>query len=146
MLTVEYPPGGSSASQRHNASTFVYVLAGSVVMQVAGGPETTLQVGDTFYESPADIHLVSRNASDSEPAKILVFFVKDVGAPSTVPAKQVSRSSPLLRFRRLHVAIDLFLENAKRRGAGVQDHTVKFSERELVCEFCACAITQFQNA
>lgn len=83
MLTVEYPPGGASASHRHNASTFVYVLEGSVVMQVAGGPEKTLTVGQTFYESPSDIHTVSRNASDSKPAKFLVFFVKDEGAPPT---------------------------------------------------------------
>jgi quercetin dioxygenase-like cupin family protein len=86
MLTVEYPPGVASASHRHNANTFVYVLEGSVVMQVAGGPETTLTVGDTFYESPSDIHTVSRNASDSRPAKILVVFVKDAGAPATAPA------------------------------------------------------------
>ncbi len=87
ILTVEYPPGGTSASHRHNANTFVYVLEGSVVMQVAGGPEQTLSVGQTFYESPSDIHTVSRNASDSKPAKILVFFVKNQGAPSTVPVK-----------------------------------------------------------
>jgi quercetin dioxygenase-like cupin family protein len=86
LLTVEYPPGVASASHRHNANTFVYVLEGSVVMQVAGGPEVTLTAGETFYESPSDIHTVSRNASDSRPAKILVMFVKDVGAPTTVPA------------------------------------------------------------
>jgi quercetin dioxygenase-like cupin family protein len=86
LLTVEYPPGVASASHRHNANTFVYVLEGSVVMQVAGGPEVTLTAGDTFYESPSDIHTVSRNASDSRPAKILVMLVKDVGAPTTVPA------------------------------------------------------------
>jgi quercetin dioxygenase-like cupin family protein len=87
MVTVEYPPGVASAPHRHNANTFVYVLEGSVVMQVAGGPEVTLTAGETFYESPADIHTVSRNASDSKPAKILVFFVKDVGAPATAPAR-----------------------------------------------------------
>jgi quercetin dioxygenase-like cupin family protein len=86
MLTVEYPPGVASASHRHNANTFVYVLEGSVVMQVAGGPELTLTAGQTFYESPSDIHSVSRNASDSRPAKILVVLVKDIGAPATVPA------------------------------------------------------------
>lgn len=87
MLTVEYPPGGTSASHRHNAHTFVYVLEGSVVMQVAGGPETTLTPGQTFYESPSDIHSVSRNASDSKPARFLVFFVKDQGAPASVAVK-----------------------------------------------------------
>ncbi|HKE93411.1 MAG TPA: cupin domain-containing protein [Povalibacter sp.] len=86
MLTVEYPPGGSSASHRHDADVFVYVLEGSVVMQVAGGPEKTLQAGDTFHESPADVHTVSRNASDTKPAKILVFMVRKVGAPVSVPA------------------------------------------------------------
>lgn len=87
MVTVEYPPGVASAPHRHNANTFVYVLEGSVVMQVAGGPEVTLTAGQTFYESPADVHTVSRNASDVKPAKILVFFVKDAGAPATVPAR-----------------------------------------------------------
>jgi quercetin dioxygenase-like cupin family protein len=86
LLTVEYPPGVASASHRHNANTFVYVLEGSVVMQVAGGPEVTLTAGETFSESPSDIPTVSRTASDSRPAKILVMFVKDVGAPTTVPA------------------------------------------------------------
>lgn len=82
MLTVEYPPGGASAPHRHNANTFVYVLEGAVVMQVQGGKEVTLKAGDTFYESPTDIHLVSRNASKTEPAKFLVFFVKEAGAPT----------------------------------------------------------------
>ena len=77
MLTVEYPPGGASNPHRHNAFTFVYVLEGSVVMQVKGGPEVTLGPGQTFYESPEDIHAVSRNASKTQPAKILVFFVKN---------------------------------------------------------------------
>lgn len=86
MVTVEYPPGASSAVHRHNANTFVYVLEGSVVMQVKGGKEVTLGPGQTFYESPDDIHTVSRNASSSEPAKFLVFLVKDKGAPATVLA------------------------------------------------------------
>ena len=85
MLTVEYPPGVASASHRHNANTFVYVLEGSVVMQVAGGPEQTLTVGQTFHELPTDIHTVSRNASASKPAKILVFMVKEQGAPISMP-------------------------------------------------------------
>jgi quercetin dioxygenase-like cupin family protein len=86
MLTVEYPPGAASKSHRHNAFTFVYVLQGSVVMQVKGSPEVTLGPGQTFYESPEDVHAVSRNASNTEPAKILVFFVKNKDAPSTVLA------------------------------------------------------------
>jgi len=87
MLTVEYAPGGSSAEHRHNANTFVYVLEGSIVMQVKGGKEVTLGPGQTFYESPDDIHTISRNASSTKPAKFLVFFVKQKGAPATAPAK-----------------------------------------------------------
>ena len=87
MVTVEYAPGAASAEHRHNAHTFVYVLEGSVVMQVKGGKEVTLGPGQTFYESPDDIHTVSKNASATKPAKFLVFFVKDKGAPPTVPAK-----------------------------------------------------------
>jgi len=87
MVTVEYAPAATSAVHRHNAHTFVYVLEGSVVMQVKGGKEVTLGPGETFYESPDDIHTVSRNASATKPAKFLVFFVKDKGAPTTVPAK-----------------------------------------------------------
>jgi quercetin dioxygenase-like cupin family protein len=87
MLTVDLPPGAESPPHRHNASTFVYVLEGSVVMQVHGGEEKTLTVGQTFYESPTDIHTVSKNASKTAPAKIVVFMVKAAGAPVTVPAK-----------------------------------------------------------
>src|SRR5689334_4853033 len=87
MVTVEYAPGGSSAEHRHNAHTFVFVLEGTVVMQVKGGKEVTVGPGQTFYESPEDVHTVSRNASTTKPAKFLVFFVKQKGAPTTVPAK-----------------------------------------------------------
>ena len=87
MVTVEYAPGASSAAHRHNAHTFVYVLEGSVVMEVKGGKEVTLGPGQTFYESPEDIHSVSKNASTTKPAKFLVFFVKEKGTPPTVPAK-----------------------------------------------------------
>ena len=85
MLTVEYAPAASSGKHRHNAHTFVYVLEGAIVMQVEGGSAVTLGPGQTFYESPADIHAISRNASDSRPAKFLVFFVKDKAAPPVVP-------------------------------------------------------------
>ena len=87
LITVEYLPGGSDPIHRHNAHAFVYVLEGSVVMQVKGGKEVTLGPGQTFYESPEDVHTVSRNASTTNPAKFLVFFVKQKGAPTTVPAK-----------------------------------------------------------
>jgi len=86
MITVEYPPGGSDPIHRHNADVFVYVLKGSVVMQLRGGEETTLTPGQAFYEGPDDVHVVSRNASATEPAKFVVFFVKDIGAPVLLPA------------------------------------------------------------
>ena len=85
LLTVEFAPGEVSAPHRHNAHTFVYVLEGSVVMQVQGGEAKTLTAGQTFYENPDDIHAVANNASDTEPAKILVFFIKDSDAPATMP-------------------------------------------------------------
>ena len=87
MLTVEYEPGESSTAHRHNANTFVYVLEGTVVMQVQGGEEKTLTAGQTFYETPNDIHSVSKNASATELAKILVFFIKESGAPVTMPVE-----------------------------------------------------------
>ena len=87
MITVDSPPGGSDPIHRHNAYAFVYVLEGSVVMQVRGGKQVTLTPGQTFYEGPDDIHVVSRNASDTKPAKFVVFLVKDKGAPILVPAK-----------------------------------------------------------
>ena len=87
MITVEYPPGHSDEIHRHNAYTFVYVLEGSVVMQVRGGKELTLNPGQTFYEGPDDVHIVGRNTSKTKPAKLVVFFVKSKGAPILVPAK-----------------------------------------------------------
>jgi len=87
MLTIEYPPGGSDPVHRHNAYGFIYVLEGSVVMQVRGGKETILTPGQSFYEGPDDVHVVGRNASQTKPAKFLVFLVKDKGAPVLVPAK-----------------------------------------------------------
>ena len=87
MITVEYPPGWSDPVHRHNAHGFIYVLEGSVVMQVKGGKETTLTPGQTFYEGPDDIHVVGRNSSSTKPAKLLVLLVKDKGAPVFVPVK-----------------------------------------------------------
>ena len=87
MVTVEYPPGSSDPIHRHNAHGFIYVLEGSVVMQVKGGKEVTLTPGQTFYEGPDDVHVVGRNASQTKPAKFVVFFVKDKGAPVLVPVK-----------------------------------------------------------
>ena len=87
MITVEYPPGASDPIHRHNAHAFVYVLEGSIVMQVRGGKEVTLTPGQTFYEGPEDVHVIGRNASKTKPAKFVVFLVKDKGAPILVPAK-----------------------------------------------------------
>ena len=87
MITVDYPPGSSDPVHRHNAHAFVYVLEGSVVMQVRGGKQVTPIPGQTFYEGPDDVHVVGRNASGTKPAKFLVFLVKDKGAPVLVPAK-----------------------------------------------------------
>ena len=87
MLTVEYPPGGADPVHRHNAHGFIYVLEGSVVMQVQGGKETTLTPGQTFYEGPDDVHVVGRNASQTKPAKFVVLLVKDKGAPALVPVR-----------------------------------------------------------
>jgi len=87
MITVEYPPGGSDPIHRHNAHGFLYVLEGSVVMQVKGGQEVTLTPGQTFYEGPDDVHTVGRNASTTRPAKMVVILVKDKGAPILVPVQ-----------------------------------------------------------
>jgi quercetin dioxygenase-like cupin family protein len=87
MITVEYQPGGSDQVHKHDAQVLVYVLEGSIVMQVRGEAPITLVPGQTFYEGPDDVHTVSRNASQTAPAKFLVFFVKDKGAPILVPAK-----------------------------------------------------------
>ena len=85
MITVDYPPGSVDPIHRHNANAFVYVLEGTIVMQVRGGKEVTLTAGQTFYEGPDDVHTVGRNASKTKPAKFVVFLVKDKGAPVFVP-------------------------------------------------------------
>lgn len=85
MITVDYPPGAVDPIHTHNAQAVVYVLEGSIVMQVKGGPLVTLEPGQTFYEGPDDVHVVGRNASKTAPAKFVVFFVKKKGAPILVP-------------------------------------------------------------
>ena len=87
LITVEYPPGGSDSIHRHDAHAYLYVLEGSVVMQVKGGKQVTLTPGQTFYEGSHDVHIVGRNASNTKPAKFLVFLVKDKDAPVLVPVK-----------------------------------------------------------
>jgi quercetin dioxygenase-like cupin family protein len=91
MITVEYPPGSSDPIHRHNAHAFVYVLEGSIVMQLRGAKEVTLTPGQTFYEGPDDVHVVGKNASQTKPAKfavflLAVFLLKDKGTPVLVPA------------------------------------------------------------
>jgi len=88
MITVDYPPGSVDPIHRHNAHAFVYVLEGSIIMQVKGGKEVTLTPGQTFYEGPDDVHVVGKNASSTKPAKFVVFFIKDKGAPVLVPAPE----------------------------------------------------------
>ena len=87
MITVVYPPGASDPIHRHNAHAFVYVLEGTIVMQLKGGKEITLTPGQTFYEGPNDIHVLGRNASTTKPAKFVVLLVKNKGAPVLVPFK-----------------------------------------------------------
>lgn len=87
IMMVEYAPGAADPIQRHNAHVFVYVLEGSVVMQVKGAAAVTLRTGQIFYEGPDDIHLVGRNASRTKSAKFLAVFVKDKGAPVVAPAQ-----------------------------------------------------------
>ena len=87
MIMVEYPPGSSDPIHRHNAHALVYVLEGSVVMQVKGGKQVTLIPGQTFYEGPDDVHVVGRNASKTKPAKFVVVLIKDKGAPVLVPVE-----------------------------------------------------------
>jgi quercetin dioxygenase-like cupin family protein len=85
MMIVDYPPGSVDPVHRHNANAFIYVLEGSIVMQVRGGKEVTLTPGQTFYEGPDDVHVVGRNASKTKPAKFVLVMVKDKGAPILVP-------------------------------------------------------------
>jgi len=87
MITVEHAPGGSTPIHIHNAHAMLYVLEGSVVEQVKGGKEVTLTLGQTFYEGPDDLHVVDRNASKTQPAKFMVFLIKDKGAPVLVPVE-----------------------------------------------------------
>ncbi|HVT93298.1 MAG TPA: cupin domain-containing protein [Bryobacteraceae bacterium] len=87
MIVVDYPPGSSDPIHRHNAHAFLYVLEGSIVMQLKGEKQVTLTPGQTFYEGPDDEHIVGRNASRTKPAKFVVFLIKDKGTPVLVPIK-----------------------------------------------------------
>ncbi|NKB33798.1 MAG: cupin domain-containing protein [Pseudomonadales bacterium] len=85
IIEIVMEPGQSSTPHRHNAHVYVYVLEGEIEMQVRGGPLTQLKAGETFYESPEDIHQVGRNLSTTERARFLVHMLKQAGAPPTVP-------------------------------------------------------------
>ena len=87
MILVEYPPGASDPIHRHNAHAFVYVLEGSIVMQLRDAAEVTLSPGQTYYEGPNDVHIVGRNASNTRPAKFVVFLIKNQGAPILEPVR-----------------------------------------------------------
>lgn len=87
MIVVDYPPGSADPVHRHDAHAFVYVLEGSIVMAVKGGKEVTLKAGDTFHEGPNDIHTIGRNASATQPARFVVFLIKNKGAPILTPVK-----------------------------------------------------------
>jgi len=82
--TVLLSPGEVVPAHQHNADVFAYLLDGSIITQLKGGKPQTVHTGEVFYESPTDIHVDSRNASKTQPAKLLVFFVKKIGAPPTV--------------------------------------------------------------
>jgi quercetin dioxygenase-like cupin family protein len=87
MLAVEYPPGSVDPVHRHNADAFIYVLEGTIVMGLRGSKPVTLTAGQTFYEGPNDVHTIGRNASLTKPAKFVVFFLKNKGAPVLIPVK-----------------------------------------------------------
>ena len=87
MIVVEYPPGSSDAAHRHNAHAFVYVLEGSIVMQLEGQKQVTVRAGETFYEGPDDIHVVGRNASKTDRARFVVVLLKEKGAPIVLPVE-----------------------------------------------------------
>ena len=88
MIEVSYPPGAQDMVHRHDAHAFVYVLEGTIIMQLKGHPAVTLTAGQTFYEGPTDVHVVGRNASDTKPAKFVVVLLKARGAPLFTPVKE----------------------------------------------------------
>ena len=88
MIEVSYPPGAQDMVHRHDADAFVYVLEGQIIMQLKGKPAVTLKAGQTFYEGPSDVHVVGRNASNTEPARFVVVLMKGKGAPLQTPVKE----------------------------------------------------------
>jgi quercetin dioxygenase-like cupin family protein len=88
VIEVSYPPGAQDMVHRHDAHAFVYVLEGQIIMQLKGQPAVTLKAGQTFYEGPTDVHLVGRNASNTEPARFVVVLLKGKGTPLFTPVKE----------------------------------------------------------
>ncbi len=88
MTVVTYAPGKSSPPHRHHGPVFVYVIEGTVELQITGGPLTIVKAGETFYEPPGAVHEVSRNASKTKPAKLIAFIVGKAGTPVTGPANE----------------------------------------------------------
>src|SRR3954469_642029 len=88
VIEVSYPPGAQDVVHRHDAHAFVYVLEGQIIMQLKGQPAVTLKAGQTFYEGPNDVHVVGRNASNTDPAKFVVVLLKGKGAPILTPVKE----------------------------------------------------------
>ena len=88
IIEVSYPPGAQDVIHRHDAHAFVYVLEGQIIMQLKGQPAVTLKAGQTFYEGPNDVHIVGRNASNTEPARFVVVLLKAKRAPIVKPVKE----------------------------------------------------------
>jgi quercetin dioxygenase-like cupin family protein len=97
ILTVEFAPGGADPIHRHDAHGFIYVLEGSVVMQVKGGEPVTLTAGQTYYEGPDDVHIVGRNASTTRPARLLAVLLKKTGAPPQVLLDEGELMAPTMK-------------------------------------------------
>src|SRR5215467_3429388 len=88
IIEVSYPPGAQDMVHRHDADAFVYVLEGQIIMQLKGKPAVTLKAGQTFYEGPNDVHVVGRNASNTQPARFVVVLLKGKGAPIVTPVME----------------------------------------------------------
>ena len=88
LIEVSYPPGAQDVVHRHDAHAFVYVLEGQIIMQLKGQAAVALKAGQTFYEGPADVHVVGRNASNTEPARFVVVLLKSKAAPILTPVKE----------------------------------------------------------
>ena len=84
---VDYPPGYSGVAHRHPGFTLVYVIQGTVVAKVSGGDERTFAAGQMFFEQPGSVHEVSRNASQTQPARLLALIFSKKGLPKTTPVQ-----------------------------------------------------------